>query len=800
MSYITNRASKSTPCPVCAKTKSCSVTDDGKHFCRGIADERIPEGWRELPGSPDDHGFRHFVQADSSPLRPKRWKMPPKPSRDWQADAERFAMAMTADLKTRLADSLGLPVEAIDAVPQIGHNGESYTLPECDSTGRIVGITRRFPDGSKRMLTGGHRGLALPVGWRESAGPVFIVEGASDVLAMTAAGLTAIGRPAAAAGADMLAELLRTETREIVVMGENDKKSDGRWPGRDGAESVARKLADAWGRPVAIAFPPDGAKDVRGWLTDELRASMPWPERGETLRAAIMASAGAIEPSGEAATEAGRKGPSMTDRLIAIGRTAELFHNAAGDAFATFDRKTVPVDSGRFREWLTANYYAETGKGPNGDALKTAINTLKAIAIHDAPEAETFVRLTIQNETVYLSLADDAGTVIRIDASGWRVDPSPPVKFLTTKNAKALPMPEPDGRIEELRQFVNCPGDDDFALLCGWISACFRPDSPMPILILTGGQGSAKSTTCRILKSLIDPEHVKDRASPKDELDLSIWASYSFLLAVDNVSKFPDWLSDCFCRLATGAGFGTRTKYTTADETIFEAQRPAILNGIEDFATRGDLVERSIILRHPPISDGQRQLDADLWATFEKSKPKLLGAILDRISAGLRTLQSVKIDNLPRMADAARFAIACERGMNEPSRFEEAYRQNQADALESALLDSAIIEPLMRLFERSGGFWEGTPTVLLESLNQANPSRNSIRWPKSASRLSGCLQRLAPALAKCRGVIVTDFRTTDRNRKRMIRIEGEKFREMSSDSSDASANRNNADASDGKDA
>lgn len=799
MTSIRQRASNSKPCPVCdAGTKGCSISAGGLHFCRGIpADKPAPLGWRETLGSPDEHGFRHFFPSPKETFRAATRKSSPKTFHDWHAVAKGFATAMTTDAKARLAGTLGVPVDAIDSVTWIGHDGAAFTFPECDATTRTIGITRRFPDGSKRMLKGGHRGLTIPARWQETKVPIFIVEGASDVLAMAAAGLTAIGRPSNSGGATLLADLLKSVDREIVVMGENDAKPDGLWPGRDGAESIARTLADAWGRPVTMAFPPDGAKDVRGWLTDESRSAMPWPERGEALRRAVLGSARPFDDNDEANPKRSR--PSATDLLIVIGRTAELFHNGAGDSFATIAGRTVKVESKHFRGWLAYEYYRQTGKGPNGESMTTAVNTLQATAIHDGPEAEVHVRVTMHHGAIFLSLADDAGNVIRIDAAEWRIDPSPPVKFLATANATALPMPERGGRIDELRRFVNCPGDEEFALLCGWLSACFQPERPMPILILTGGQGSAKSTTGRILKSLIDSERVKDRTSPKDEHDLSIWASNSYLLAVDNVSTFPAWLSDSFCRLATGAGFGTRTKYTTADETIFQAKRPMILNGIEEFATRGDLLERSITLRHPPIGESERQLEADLWAVFDRAKPRLLGAILDRVSAGLRTLPTVRT-NFPRMADAVRFAIACERGMNEPPRFEVAFQRNQADALESALLDSPIFEPLMRMLERNNGRWEGTPTALFQTLSSANPDRGSFRWPKSAARLSGILQRIAPALEKCRGVTVTDFRQSNRDRTRVIRIKGEKFRDVPSDASNVSAPTTNADASDGTDA
>ena len=74
-----------------------------------------------------------------------------------------------------------------------------------------------------------------------------------------------------------------------------------------------------------------------------------------------------------------------------------------------------------------------------------------------------------------------------------------------------------------------------------------------------------------------------------------IAARNSWVLAFDNVSSVPDWLSDAFCRLSTGGGLATRMLYTDDDEILFDAQRPVLLTGIEEVATRGDLLDRSLM-------------------------------------------------------------------------------------------------------------------------------------------------------------------------------------------------------------
>ena len=132
-----------------------------------------------------------------------------------------------------------------------------------------------------------------------------------------------------------------------------------------------------------------------------------------------------------------------------------------------------------------------------------------------------------------------------------------------------LPKPEGGGRIEDLRPFVNVPDDQDWCLLVAWVVASLKPSGPYPVLVLHGEQGSAKSTTAEVLRSLIDPSIASLRTAPSEERDLAIAAHNAWVLSYDNMSGVPLWLSDALCRVATGGGFATRTLYEDAEETIF---------------------------------------------------------------------------------------------------------------------------------------------------------------------------------------------------------------------------------------
>jgi hypothetical protein len=149
------------------------------------------------------------------------------------------------------------------------------------------------------------------------------------------------------------------------------------------------------------------------------------------------------------------------------------------------------------------------------------------------------------------------------------------------------------------------------------------------------------------------------------------------VLAFDNVSGLPAWISDTLCRLATGGGFAVRQLYSDQDEVLFDAARPVILNGIEDIVTRPDLADRAVFLTLEPIPEERRRPEEELWAAFEAERPRILGVLLDAVAKGLADLPRTKLDKLPRMADFALWATACETALWPSGTFWSAYCGNR---------------------------------------------------------------------------------------------------------------------------
>src|SRR5262249_3958029 len=150
-------------------------------------------------------------------------------------------------------------------------------------------------------------------------------------------------------------------------------------------------------------------------------------------------------------------------------------------------------------------------------------------------------------------------------------------------------------------------------------------------------------------------------------------------------SGLPAWLSDALCRVATGGSFAVRQLYTDNEEILFNATRPTLLNRIEDVIGWSDLADRTIFLTLGPIGEEQRRSEAELWREFEAARPQILGALLDATAHGLRVLSGVRLDRLPRMADFALWATACETALWPAGTFSRAYARNRITAIQDVV-------------------------------------------------------------------------------------------------------------------
>lgn len=443
------------------------------------------------------------------------------------------------------------------------------------------------------------------------------------------------------------------------------------------------------------------------------------------------------------------------DILIDLGKQHQLFHGKDGTAYARVGRAVYLIESASYRENLMHLFLRLTGKGANRTSLRDALDTLLSIAKFEGPQSNVWLRTGFnRNKNIVVDLGRPDRRMLEIHADGHSASVKAP-NFRRSRAMMPLPWPDtPD--FKRIWKYLNVKGEDR-PLVAAWLLAALRPSGPCPILFLSGEQGTGKTSAARFLRKLIDPSASLVRAPPKDSRDLLVGANNAWVLSLDNLSVLNPELSDALCRLSTGGAIAERALYTNTDEVLVEVQRPVIINGIEDLASRPDLSERGLHVELTRIT--QRMTEEDLNAEFERDWPHIFGGLVAAVSMALRDYGHQRVDNLPRMADFTKWACAgCPALGYSAEEFLVAYRANLVEGLASGV-DSSPVGRVLVDFIRSRGNWRGTSSELLRVLAQCRGADvRSSAWPRSAKGLSGVLKRLAPAL-RALGVQIGDVRS-----------------------------------------
>lgn len=244
------RVSKSKPCAICGKPDWCT-RNEMFHACTRIHD---------APGR-----FKLAKNGASlywiDPSRPTPKRAPPKHGDpppvhpDIGSLADVYARNLNGELYG-ISESLGVSCAALGRLGA-GWDGEAATFPMYDAERRCIGIRRRFPDGRKLSVAGGHEGVFLPEGFPESD-DVLICEGPTDTAAALTLGFEALGRPSCR-GAVEITKALCSHVRCVIV-------ADADVPGQSGAKALAEQL-----RGAKVVTPPKKHKDIRGWVRAGLK-------------------------------------------------------------------------------------------------------------------------------------------------------------------------------------------------------------------------------------------------------------------------------------------------------------------------------------------------------------------------------------------------------------------------------------------------------------------------------------------------------------------------------------------------
>jgi energy-coupling factor transporter ATP-binding protein EcfA2 len=399
-------------------------------------------------------------------------------------------------------------------------------------------------------------------------------------------------------------------------------------------------------------------------------------------------------------------------------------------------------------DWLILAYDKRFGSPPSDKALKRVKKLYGARARFDGSEVATPTRTGWHEGDIYVNLADDAGRVVKVTPDGWTVVTESPVAFKEPPSIQPLPIPK-QGSFEALRDFVNL-SQDNMVLLQALLVQALYPSGEHPLLVIEGEQGSGKTTLMRIFQALVDPSEGDEFAIPRTVRTLMIHAKNRWLLTYGNERSVSDSISDALSRLVTGGANIERKLYTDAGEHIFTAQQPVVINGIGGLVQQPDLIDRSVMIELDPIPPSEREELSSLWERFESKRPELLGAILSALSTALARREDVELNELPRMADFTKLAVAAEPAFSVPEdTFLSAYSRNRGDAFSAVLHTHPVASLIVDFLEdQPKGHWRGSASelqTLLQSRYEVSadfPSTPSgfgkrVREAKSVLRRAG---------------------------------------------------------------
>lgn len=342
------------------------------------------------------------------------------------------------------------------------------------------------------------------------------------------------------------------------------------------------------------------------------------------------------------------------------------------------------------------------------------------------------------------------------DTEADQVDPD-----FTASPADLLPLLRQVFRISEEHELL-------FAAL---ILAFFVPSLISPILVLLGSRGTSKTTTSKQICSLVSPTVVNPLvAFPSKEDALLAQLTNSYVSAFDNVA-FPinPRFADILCQHVTGSTYAKRKLYCDNEKLLIPLQGKAILNGIDEIASKDDFAERCCVVNLAPIPPEERMTDTQVEEHFDQVKPRLLGAIFNTLRAILANNNTFSDIKKPRMAEFFVFGLKAMEAIGEnPEDFAKAYLGNVETQVADAEARLPIVQVVSELFhDLREEIVKELPTELARKLNRIAKFKNIKMAELTPETVTKTLKKNALALEHCGYEVVIP---QERKNKRYIEL------------------------------
>lgn len=383
----------------------------------------------------------------------------------------------------------------------------------------------------------------------------------------------------------------------------------------------------------------------------------------------------------------------------------ELWQDEQGIAYVTMsDGKNIKVQSREMRDSI--RLFKPSGSNTTRQSMLELIET----QARQGPIKPIYRR--VSNE--YL----DLGTKY-INLRTLQAESKVNQKFIRTSNQATLPDPDFNGTLDDLTDLLTNIKSEEQVLIKGALIAAFKPTVPYFITVLGGRQGSAKTTTQRMLISCIDPqnggwEKQTTLLESRDPRDLDALALSRYALSVDNLWTLSSTFSNRLAVYATGGEIASRQYYTNTELNTASVHCPIFLNGIGELLTQSDTLSRAIIVM---CELPEHKLDDDVIEEFYKRRPRILGAILKHVQRAI--LEPKKVYTGDRMSSVVSWIVSS--GLPE---FEYAYSKHLHEIDERAIELSPVG---IHLRELVSSWTNGRYAFRQREIDKQEALRNELR-------------------------------------------------------------------------
>jgi hypothetical protein len=527
--------------------------------------------------------------------------------------------------------------------------------------------------------------------------------------------------------------------------------------------TMAMLLVGAFGKDDTWAFNAwaDWSREAQNPAPDaELRTKwdryIPYtPDCGKTAfwEAAGMSPDG--EPKPKKTTVAAKR---LSDYVQIINQYKYVRCAETDDTYAVVNqRRCVGVASKEFRNIIVrAAFEAEESRVLLQEDIASVVRLIEAKS-YDAEEQRIALRFAKNGGSRYVHLCDNADTVVEVDGAGWRVVDAPPVLFRAASRAALCVMKTPDvtGTLDDFLSVANVTLDE-LPFLLAWMVACIVcVGEPVPMCVLSGPEGSGKTSLQTVVVNALDPRVVGEAGLPKDESDLMLMAQQEAVFVAGNLGGVGGEMADALSRLITGGGLKRRTLYTNADISSWCGVRPVIINGIMPDMHKQDLISRSVVVE---VSAPNKRVSYREWAAlYSMLQAKIAGYVLNVTASVLATYQSIA-DSGSRMADYEKIGEVVARQLGHAEGwFTQEYARKRSSEADAAAEGDCVFMTIVHRMANTPGEWVTTATdihaEMMARLADGTIQVDRRNVPGNARATSVRVGRIQVALANA-GVIV----------------------------------------------